>query len=121
MAIFVYLHSQSQRFFDASFKFSNDHCRCTAYGNFAILLFPMQRVTGYLLTPNDLDFRRFFRHKRPITPKNKDDINVTRGKTLPDIIMSSLLLSKTDIGLKHFFFAHNVKYGNSVTFRIWVS
>ena len=35
--------------------------------------------------------------------------------------MSSLLLSKTDIGLKLFFFAHNVRYGNSVTFRIWVA
>ena len=33
--------------------------------------------------------------------------------------MSSLLLSKTDIGLK-LFLAHNVRYGNSVTFRIWV-
>ena len=35
--------------------------------------------------------------------------------------MSSLLLSKTDIGLKRFFFAHNVRYVNSVTFRIWVA
>ena len=34
--------------------------------------------------------------------------------------MSSLLLSKTDIGLK-LFFAHNVRYGNSVTFRIWLA
>ena len=39
---------------------------------------------------------------------------------LPDFIMSFLLLSKTDIGLK-FFFAHNVRYGNSVTFRIRVA
>ena len=39
---------------------------------------------------------------------------------LPDIIMSFLLLSKRDIGLKHFF-PHNVRYGNSVTFRIWVA
>ena len=37
--------------------------------------------------------------------------------------MSSLLLSKTDIVLIVccFFFAHNVRYGNSVTFRIWVA
>ena len=34
--------------------------------------------------------------------------------------MPSLLLSKTDIGLKHFF-AHNVRYGYSVTFRICVA
>ena len=34
--------------------------------------------------------------------------------------MSSLFLSKTDIGLK-LFFAHNVRYGNSVTFRIGVA
>ena len=47
-------------------------------------------------------------------------MNVTRGKTLSDFIMSSLLLSKTDIGLK-LFFAHNSRYGNSVTFRIWVA
>ena len=33
--------------------------------------------------------------------------------------MSSFLLSKTDIGLK-LFFDHNVRYGNSVTFRIGV-
>ena len=30
------------------------------------------------------------------------------------------MLSKTDISLKHFF-AHNVRYGNSVSFRIWVA
>ena len=72
LAIFVYLHSQSQLFFvDVSFEFSNDHCRCTAYGNFAILLSLMQHVTGYLLTPKDLDFRRFFGHKRPISKKIK--------------------------------------------------
>ena len=34
--------------------------------------------------------------------------------------MSSLLLSKTDIGLK-LFSAHNVRYSSSVTFRIWVA
>ena len=34
-------------------------------------------------------------------PKSEvHDIYVTRGKTLPDFIVSSLLLSKTDIGLK---------------------
>ena len=36
---------------------------------------------------------------------------------LPEFIVSSHLLLKTDIGLKHFF-AHNVRYGNFVTFRI---
>ena len=39
---------------------------------------------------------------------------------VPDFIMPFLLLSKTDIGLK-LFYAHNVRYGNSVTFRIWVA
>ena len=34
--------------------------------------------------------------------------------------MSTILLSKADIGLK-LFFAHNVKYGNDVTFRIGVA
>ena len=33
--------------------------------------------------------------------------------------MYSLLLA--DTGLKLFFLAHNVRYGNSVTFRIWVA
>ena len=48
------------------------------------------------------------------------DINVIRGKALPEFIMSSLLLSKMDIGLK-LFFIHNVRYGKSVTFRIWMA
>ena len=48
------------------------------------------------------------------------DNNLTRGKKLPDFIMSSFLLSKTDICSKFFFFDHNVRYGNSVTFRIEV-
>ena len=57
LAIVVYLHSQSQRFFvDISFKFLNNRCRYTAYGNFAILLSLMQRDTGYLLTLPDFDF-----------------------------------------------------------------
>ena len=34
--------------------------------------------------------------------------------------MSSLLFSKTGIGLKYFF-DHNVRYGNSVTFRIGIA
>ena len=57
LAIVVYLHSQSQRFFvDVSFKFLVNRCGQTAYGNFAILLSLMQRVTGYLLTLKDLGF-----------------------------------------------------------------
>ena len=56
LAVIVYLHSQAQRFFvDVSFKFSNDHGRYTAYGNFAILLFLMQRVKDYLLALKDFD------------------------------------------------------------------
>ena len=34
--------------------------------------------------------------------------------------MSSLFLSETHVGLKHFF-VHNARYGNSVTFRLGVS
>ena len=34
--------------------------------------------------------------------------------------MTSLLLSKTGIGL-NICFAHNARYGNSVTYRIWVA
>ena len=57
LAVIVYLHSQTQRFFvDDSFKFLNDRCRYTAYGNFAILLCLMQRVMEYLLALKDFDF-----------------------------------------------------------------
>ena len=43
-------------FVDISFKFSNDCCRYTVYGNFAILLFLMQRVMDYLLALHDFGF-----------------------------------------------------------------
>ena len=81
---------------------------CTAYGNFAILLHLVQHVTGYLLTPKDLDFLSFFGHKRPIMSKNKDVtytiLTLPEAKqALPDFFLSSLLISKTDIGLKLFF------------------
>ena len=57
LAVIVYLHSQTQRFFDdVSFKFSNDRCRYTACGNFAILLFLMQRVMEYLQALQGFDF-----------------------------------------------------------------
>ena len=54
--------------------------------------------------------------------KSKDVtyINVTRGETLPNFIMSFLLFSKTGVGLK-LCFVYNVRYGNSVTFRIGVA
>ena len=47
-------------------------------------------------------------------------LTLPEAKTLPDFIMSSLLLSKTNVRLK-LFFAHNVKYGNFVTYRIGVT
>ena len=59
LTVIVYLHSQTQHFFkvvDVSFKFSNDRCRYTAYGNFAKLLFLMQRVMDYLLALQDFEF-----------------------------------------------------------------
>ena len=57
LAVVVYLHSQTQRFFvDVSFRFSNDRCRYTAIGNFVILLFRMQRVMNYLFALQDFDF-----------------------------------------------------------------
>ena len=53
LAIVVYFHSRSQRFFvDVSFRFLNNLCRYTACGNFAILMSLMQHVKGYLLTLN---------------------------------------------------------------------
>ena len=57
LAVIVYLHPQTQRFVvDVNFKFSNDRCMYTAYGNVAIILFFMQRVMDYLLALQDFDF-----------------------------------------------------------------
>ena len=59
LAIVVYLHSQSQRFFvDVSFKFSNNRCMYTAY-NMVIsryFLSLMQCLTVYLFTLQYFDF-----------------------------------------------------------------
>ena len=70
--------------------------------------------TGYLLTLQYFDFWHSFGHKRPITSKSKD-VTVTKGKTLPDFIMSSVFTFA--LVLKLSFFPQNVRYGNSVTFR----
>ena len=57
LSIIVYLHSKSQRFFvNVSFKFSNNRCRYSVYGNFAILLSLMQRGTDHLVTLQNFDF-----------------------------------------------------------------
>ena len=53
----------------------------------------------------------FVRIKWPITKKKKkkkqrrrfDKMNVDRNIKVPDLILSTLLISKTDIGLKRFF------------------
>ena len=80
----------------------------------------MQHVTGYLLTLQYFDFNVPLEYVngqlRQKGNTSSNDIDVTRGKMLPIFIMSSLLLSKTDVGLK-LFLAHNVKYDNSVTLR----
>ena len=55
-----------------------------------------------------------------INGKFRQKDTTLKGKTLPDFIMSFLLLSKTDISLK-LFFVHNVRYGSSVTFIIEVA
>ena len=52
----IYTFSCSVSLLTVSFKFSNNRCRYTVYGNFAILLPLMQRGTGYVLTLQDLDF-----------------------------------------------------------------
>ena len=41
-------------------------------------------------------------------------------RTIGPLVMSSLFLSKTDVGFKNNF-AHNVRYGNSATLRIGVA
>ena len=79
LGVNFYLHS-------VSCNFSNSRCRLNAYGNSAILLSLMQRITGYLLTLQLLEFWRSFGDKRPVTSK-RHGINVTREKKLPDFIM----------------------------------
>ena len=79
---------------------------------------------GYPLTLKKFDFDVSLDINGRLRQKSKDvmyvhDNNVTRGKKLTDFIMSSILLSKMDICSK-LFFDHNVRYGNSVTFRIGV-
>ena len=61
----------------------------------------MQRVTGYLLILQYLDFDVPLDRNGQLRQKVKTsihDINITMGKMLPDFIMAPLLLSKTDIG-----------------------
>ena len=78
---------------------------------------------GYPLTLQNLIFDVSLDINGRLRQKSKDVmymiITLPEGKTLPDFIMSSFLLSKTDICSK-LFFDHNVRYGNSVTFRIGV-
>ena len=74
---------------------------------------------GYPLTLKKIDSDVSLDINGRLRQKSKDVMYVTRGKKLTDFIMSSILLSKTDICSK-LFFDHNVRYGNSVTFRIWV-
>ena len=47
-------------------------------------------------------------------------MNVARGLKLHDLILSFLLLSRTNIGSKTFF-VHNGRYGDSVTFEFELS
>ena len=83
----------------------------------------MQRVMGYPLTLENLDFGIFFGHKRPITSKSKEVMYMMI--TLPEaksfLILSCPLFSfENGYLFKTFIFDHNVRYDNSVTFRIGV-
>ena len=51
-----------------------------------------------------------------------DKMNVDRNIKVPDLILSTLLLSKTDIDLKRvFFFAKKAQFLNFVTFKMGVA
>ena len=95
-----------------------------AYGNFAILLFLMQRVMDYLLALQDFYCRRFFGHRRSIMPKSNEVaytiIMLPEAKRF--MYLSCLPFSfRKRISVLNFFFDHNVRYGSSVTFRIGVA
>ena len=47
-------------------------------------------------------------------------MDVDRNKKVPDLILSTLLLSKTDIGLKRFF-AKQAQFFNFVTLKMGVA
>ena len=67
-------------------------------------------------------------NKIDILRRHTDYLSVGKGLKLPDMILSSLWVLKTNIGYKGFFFfffffflAHNVMLCNSVTFRFWAT
>ena len=94
-------------------RHGNISVECTHYANMSMyyadilkavnmIIFKMKSVDIFLIFAQNID--RGYMLKPP-------------PKTLPDFIMSSILLSKTDIGLK-LFFANNVRYGNLMNFKI---
>ena len=114
LEIIVLLHSRSQCFFpNISLKFSNINNRRVTSVHVAILLSFMQLIEEYLLARKRLAnyVKNQWRHVVVM--------NVARGLKLHDLILSFLLLSRTNIGLKTFFVQYG-RYGYSVTFWIWV-
>ena len=84
----------------------------------AIILSFMQLIEEYLLAtkkliiPDSLDkMTNYIKNQC----RHVDVMNVGRGLKLHDLILSFLLLSRTNIGSKTFF-VHNGRYGYSVTF-----
>ena len=94
-----------------------------ASGNFAIILSLMQRVMGFPLTLKKIDFDVSFDINGRLRQKCKDVMYMII--TLPEA-KSFLILScpkfcfRKRKFVQNFFFDHNVRYGNSVTFRIGV-
>ena len=83
----------------------------------------MQRVMGYPLTLKKLIFDVSLDINSQLSQKSKDVMYMII--TLPEaksflILLCPLFCFRKRIFVQNFFFNHNVRYGNSVTFRIGV-
>ena len=100
-------YSHSQRFFTiVSLKFSDINNRRVTSAHVAIRLSFMQLIDEYLLSKRCFDYCRSLGYKRPIKSnklRHVDVMNVASGLKLHDLILSFLLLSRTNNGSKTFF------------------
>ena len=67
-----------------------------------IILYFMQCVEEYLVALKDFDYSCSLGYKRPFMSKSKDIMNIAKDLNLHDLILSFLLLFRTNIGLKSF-------------------
>ena len=76
------------------------------FAHVAILLSSTQRVAEYLVALEHFDYSCSLGYQQPITSKTTlrhlDEMNFTRCLKLHDLILSFLVLSRTNIGSKTF-------------------